>query len=62
MPDVTEIVQELEGYGVPNSVAHLLAARLIVIGAEAAAYRPETATKVADLAVERRRQASEVAA
>lgn len=53
MPDVTAIIEELEKYGVPNSRAHLLAAKLIVIGEEAAVFQRETADKVADLQVER---------
>lgn len=55
MPDVTEIIEELESYGVPNARAHLLAAKLIIIGEEAAPYRRETVGVVADLEIERRR-------
>lgn len=56
MPDVTALVEELQRYGVPNDQAHLLVAKAIIIGADAAVYRIETATKLAELMVERQRQ------
>lgn len=56
MPDVTELIEELETYGVPNAKAHLLIARAIIIGADAAVYRAETADKVAELQVERQQR------
>ena len=59
MPNVSEIIEELESYGAPNARAHLLAAKLIIIGEEAAPYRRETVGVVADLEIERRKQGAQ---
>lgn len=54
MCDVSEIINELKYYGVPPKRASKIAAALIVIGAETAAYRRETAAVVCEVEVERR--------
>lgn len=58
MPDIREtdviaIIQELQAHPSPERV-ELLAAALIQIGADAAAYRAETRAAIADLEVRRR--------
>lgn len=54
--DVTEIVTELEAYGVPSSRARVLVAQAIAVGVEVAIYRRETADKVAEVQIERQRR------
>lgn len=46
--DLSEIIADLIKRGVPPPEANALVARLLVIGAEAAVYRKETAASVAD--------------
>lgn len=51
-----ELLEELEACGISNAKAYVLIADAIVIGVEAAVYRKETASKIADLQVERQQR------
>lgn len=61
MPDVTSIIEELEGYGVPKGAAYMIAANLIIIGEKAAVYQRETADALADVLVERGKRRDDIA-
>lgn len=51
--NISEIIEELEGYGVPKELCPLIVANLIEIGASAAVFRQETLDEIARVAAEK---------
>jgi hypothetical protein len=55
MCDVTEIIEELQAYGVPKGRAHALVAQLIMVGEDAAVLQKEAPAKVVEWMLQRQR-------